>query len=99
VSRCGAAGSALCRSVGAQKHGGRGLADTRELHQAPRLGALARAVHRQLALLLDRFDGHETHVGPGDGLAEGGSKAMGSSNSVPGTPGRTRAGLPVAPTP
>jgi hypothetical protein len=29
-------------------------------------------VHQQLALLLDALDGHETHVRPGDGFADGG---------------------------
>jgi hypothetical protein len=33
---------------------------------------LAGAMHQQLALLLDRLDGHEAHFGPGNGLADGG---------------------------
>ena len=34
--------------------------------------ALAGAVHHELALLFDGFDGHEAHVWAGDGFADGG---------------------------
>ena len=71
---------------------------------------LAGAVHQQLALLLDRLDGHEAHVGPGNGLADGSGigciifaslarDAISSSSFARGTLERTSAGLPVASTP